>query len=58
MGTLPKQKPVSDAKLREALVQALIVVTTQVWPPTITTKLAGQILDRWDELVANDTPPR
>jgi hypothetical protein len=41
------KKPPSDAKLREALVEALILATNA---KALTLERAGQVLDRWDEL--------
>lgn len=42
------KKPPSDAKLREALVEALILATNA---KALSLDRAGLVLDRWDELV-------
>lgn len=42
----------SDKRLREALVTALLAASRPSEEALISGKLAGEILDRWDELVA------
>jgi hypothetical protein len=42
----------SDKRLREALVTALLAASRPAEDALISAKLAGEVLDRWDELVA------